>query len=168
MAEVLVYRAASPAAALAYGRLAIAAGKLYFGNASNLPIEVANADHTHATLYTRTQIGEITAIDGYVATTIFAATYQYFEIEVTVLYNTSYSARIVFRFVPAHVPYTGGAAYQIAKFIIPLYHGDLTSNISYQKPLVFSQSTSGQIKAQWNTTTTYGQITSVKFYGITC
>lgn len=167
MADVKVYRASAPAATLDYGRLAIAAGKLYFGDASNVPVEVANANHTHTTKYTRILLGEITASAGYVLTSIFAATYQYFEIEVTVTYNTSSTQRTIHRFDPSHSPYTGGSTYMISKFIIPLYHSDTTTNINYQKPLVFSQGTAGRIAATWNATTTYGQITSVKFYGIT-
>lgn len=48
MGDVKVMTANSPAATLPYGRLAVSAGFLYFGNASNAPVKVSNDGHTHA------------------------------------------------------------------------------------------------------------------------
>jgi len=47
MADLKILTAASPAASLSYGRLAVSAGNLYFGNVSNVPVRVSNHGHTH-------------------------------------------------------------------------------------------------------------------------
>lgn len=118
------------------------------------------------TRYSETVIGTVTSRGGSVNTTIFAATYNCFKVRIKTTYNTSYHTYIIFDFVPSLVPYTGGGSYQGMKMIVPLYGNDVTSSTSYQKPVTFYQTTAGTITVNWNTTTTYGDVTEVAFIGV--
>ncbi|OHE41465.1 MAG: hypothetical protein A2Y16_05345 [Tenericutes bacterium GWF2_57_13] len=112
------------------------------------------------------QLASITTNGGYIAsTTLTSSKFKKFRIRVKVTYNTSYSAYTFYDFHPDYAPYTGGASYVIYKIIVPLYHSSLVSSTNYEKPVVISQQTAGQIRADWNTTTTYGDVTEIVFYG---